>query len=117
MGQRKKTATVDFEAMRLEHERAMKEEYPTKLMAALERASKHCMGIHVTNGRFLIDDTYGAGYTFGLVFDLDSYNELDDLEKTLDDRDAELQREKQRMTLRQSALAKLTQDERDALDL
>ena len=111
---RKKTATVDFEAMRLEHERAMKEEYPTKLMAALERASKHGMEIYVTNGRFLI---VGGCYLFGPVFDLDSYNELDDLEKTLDDRDAELQREKQRMLLRTSALAKLTEAEREALDL
>lgn len=114
---RKKTATVDFEAMRLEHERAMKEEYPTKLMTVLERASKHCMDIHVTNGRFLVDGTYGMGKTFGPVFDLDSYNELDDLEKRLDDLDIEVQRERQRMLLRQSALAKLTQDERDALDL
>ena len=100
--------------------KAQFEQYPTRLMAALERATTLNFELEVRNSRFEVRDRDTNQHEpFVLTFkhDQDSQNALESLEydlKEVEEAEAEATR---RYELKKAALAKLTPEEKEVLNL
>lgn len=101
---------------RLEKE---KEEYPTLLMATLERATKMNYELEVRNGEFLVVDRDDRDNRFVLTvqFSFVSRVALNEMDWTLDAKEREAREQERRLQVRKNALAKLTAEERAELNL
>lgn len=88
-----------------------------RLMKALEDASNLYWDISVKNGAFVVDDKNRSEYIVSPVYREANMWSLDDLERDIRSeqlRQAEVQRQYE---LRKNALAKLTEEDREALGL
>jgi hypothetical protein len=95
--------------------------YPAKLIAALEEATqKSNYDLEVLDGAFRVrdrDSSWGAYHALGIAYSPDAQDVLDDLVWDLEAKAQQrAERERQR-TLKQTALSKLTPEERSALGL
>ena len=99
---------------------AMAMTYPARLMAALERATSLNFELEVRNSRFEVrdrDDSYPQVFVLTFTHDRDSQNTLESLEYDLQDKEAaEAEAERVRL-VRATALAKLTPEEKELLNL
>lgn len=94
------------------------EEYPTRMMALLERASDVGFLITVDKQQFVVRDLsnrYGTEFSFGLQYDRNSMGVLDSLEFDVSIVEAEQAEQRRLAELRNAALSKLTKEERQAL--
>jgi len=94
--------------------------YPTRLMAALERATTLNFELEVRNSQFSLRDRDARNpETFVLTFTHDrvSQNALESLEYDLQDKEAEQAEATRRYELKKAALAKLTPEEKEVLNL
>ena len=94
--------------------------YPARLMAALERATSLNFELEVRNSRFEVRDRDAhRPETFVLTFthDQDSQNALESLEYDLQDKEAAEAEATRRYELKKAALAKLTPEEKELLNL
>ena len=100
--------------------KAQFEQYPTRLMAALERATTLNFELEVRNSRFEVRDRdANRPETFVLTFTHDQYsqNALESLEYDLKDKEAAEAEATRRYELKKAALAKLTPEEKELLNL
>lgn len=96
--------------------------YPINLMLALERACKHGWDLAVENGKFVVGfyDDYNDRCTLELPPTMtvyDSWSPLDRLESELHSADLREAEYARKAALRQSAIAKLSKEEREELGL
>ena len=110
------------ERERVEYRAQQLAEWPARMMKNFERASNHSMELYVFNGMFQVswNDSYGDRTT--LEFNLtpnnyDDWSAMEDLEWALDKADREREESQRKAALRQSALSKLTKEEREELGL
>lgn len=95
-------------------------QYPTRLMAALERATTLNFELEVRNSRFEVrdrDDSYPQVFVLTFTHDQDSQNALESLEYDLKDKEAANAEATRRYELKKTALAKLTPEEKELLNL
>ncbi len=96
-------------------------EYPAKLMAALEEATNlNNYELTVKNGMFsLRDRDASTDLTLSLTaaYTENSYNALENLEWDLQEKAQEREQALRRYTMKQTALAKLSKEERELLGL
>ena len=96
-------------------------EYPAKLMAALEEATNlNNYELTVKNGMFsLRDRDASTDLTLSLTaaYTENSYNALENLEWDLREKAQEREQALRRYTMKQTALAKLSKEERELLGL
>ena len=95
-------------------------QYPTRLMAALELATTLNFELEVRNSRFEVRDRDTNQHEpFVLTFkhDQDSQNALESLEYDLKDKEAAEAEATRRYELKKAALAKLTPEEKELLNL
>ena len=100
--------------------KAQFEQYPTRLMAALELATTLNFELEVRNSRFKVRDRDNYSHEpFVLTFthDQDSQNALESLEYDLKDKEAAEAEATRRYELKKAALAKLTPEEKEVLNL
>ena len=100
--------------------KAQFEQYPTRLMAALERATTLNFELEVRNSRFEVRDRdANRPETFVLTFkhDQDSQNALESLEYDLKEEEEAEAEATRRYELKKAALAKLTPEEKEVLNL
>jgi hypothetical protein len=93
-------------------------EYPTRMMALLERASDVGFLVTVDKQQFVVQDLsnrYGVEFRFGLQYDRNSMDVLDSLEFDVGGVEAERAEQRRLAELRNAALSKLTKEEREAL--
>lgn len=96
------------------------EQYPTRLMAALERATTLNFELEVRNSQFnLRDRDTNRHEPFILTFthNRESQNELESLEYDLKDKEEAEAEATRRYELKKAALAKLTPEEKELLNL
>ena len=101
---------------KLLHEQECRNSYHQRLMDTLGASTKEGWGIDVADGKFFV---YGENDTFELGLDWNWKNDytLSDLQFQVDvARDARAE-EQRKADLRNNALAKLTQEERELLNL
>jgi hypothetical protein len=95
-------------------------QYPTRLMAALELALKNNFDLDVSNSKFVVrdrDSRNSETFTLTLFHNSQSQWVLENLEYTLQEKE-ELYAERERQYARKLvALAKLTPEEKELLDL
>ena len=107
----------EAQALQEAHEFA---QYPTRLMAALERATTLNFELEVRNSQFNLrdrDDSYPQLFVLTFTHDQDSQNALESLEYDLKDKEAAEAEATRRYELKKAALAKLTEEERKLLGL
>ena len=119
MARETKAERLVREAMEAEERHAVAvQTYPVRLMALLERASKLGFNLEVLNGTFRVavpnSDEY---FLFNYAHSGASEDNLHDLEWRVGAREREQAEEQRRYNLKQAALAKLTEEERDVLGL
>lgn len=93
-------------------------EYPTRMMALLERAGNVGFTVYVDNQKFVVKDInnrYGVEFRFGLQYESNSMYILDSLEFDVSIVEAEQAEQRRVAELKQAALGKLTKEERQAL--
>lgn len=111
------------EQLRTVHEAALlamegerRAEYFPRLMQALERACKFDYCLAVANGMFVLMDRR-KDHEFSPEYTPAGWDELMELEWQLDVRQSEREEQERRALARARALAKLTDEERELLDL
>jgi hypothetical protein len=115
----------ELNAERLAHEAQQEQEareaYPARLMAVLELATqKHNFELTVYQNKFYVvdrddrDDTYYLSYKYE---NAESLYSLESLEDAVDSKARARAEQERKYLVRQSALAKLTAEERELLDL
>ncbi|CAB4220847.1 hypothetical protein UFOVP1636_58 [uncultured Caudovirales phage] len=100
--------------------KAQFEQYPTRLMAALERATTLNFELEVRNSQFNLrdrDDSYSQLFVLTFTHDQDSQNALESLEYDLKDKAAAEAEATRKYELKKAALAKLTPEEKELLNL
>ena len=99
----------------------MVQEYPARLMSALEKATKKLnYELAVKDQKFVLFNRDTSTFfvpALPLVFDTESYYDLEELESELRYKMAVQAAEDAKFAARQAALNKLTKDERQLLDL
>ena len=102
-------------------ERMARDEYPARLMAALEEATNESnYELTVVNGMFALrdrDDRYGSVLSLTAAYTENSYNALENLEMELEMKAEERAEANRRVALKHAALAKLSTEEREVLGL
>lgn len=107
---------------RAAYEAAYAETYPQRLLDLLERATAENFEMYVHGGKFHVsnlddrDEHYELGFNVG-KFDQDSETELNQLECAVEYKENVRREADRKFILRQSALSKLTDEERAALNL
>ena len=107
----------ELQAMAEAHEFA---QYPSRLMAALERATDNNFELEVRNCRFEVRDrdaSKSETFLLTMTHTRESQEALQELEYNLETKEELRAEELKRYTLKKSALAKLTAEEKEALDL
>ena len=106
------------EALRVAEEAAA---YPARLMAALEEATeKNNYELTVKNGMFSLRDrneSRAPAMELTYQYNVHSYNELESLEWDLRSKAEERAEAERRYAMKQAALAKLSEEERELLGL
>ena len=111
-------ALAKWQAERVEQERA---EYFPLLMKTLEDATKAGFFMSVREGKFAVRTndwvSWQDGYHLTPEYTEDNYNVLQNLKHDVEHRLFLLAEERRKAELRNNALAKLTQEERELLNL
>lgn len=95
-------------------------QWPGRMMDALERATGHSMEIAVRKGRFEVSytDSYNDRSTQTFASIPENYNDwnaMEELEYALNNADRREEEYRRKQALRQSALGKLSKEEREEL--
>lgn len=106
---------------RLQQEAALVESYPARLMAMLERAVKQNYELTVRDAMFCLEDRDDRhnSYVFGLTVVYRNENEdtLNELDWRLNNKEAAEREALRRIQVRNAALSKLSQEEREILGI
>ena len=106
------------EAVRVEQEKQLRVEYPTRLMKALSRATDLQFVLSVVDDSFVVTDPnerYGEVFTMSYDYNVAAEEYLYDLELELKLKYAEFVEKERRRQVRANALAKLSDEERELL--
>ena len=106
------------EAVRVEQEKQLRGEYPTRLMKALSRATDLQFVLSVVDDSFVVTDPnerYGEVFTMSYEYNAEAEQQLYDLELELKLKYAEFAEKERRQQVRANALAKLSFEERELL--
>lgn len=106
------------EAVRVEQEKQLCAEYPTRLMKALSRATDLQFVLSVVDDSFVVTDPnerYGEVFTMSYDYNVAAEEYLYDLELELKLKYAEFVEKERRRQVRANALAKLSDEERELL--
>ena len=106
------------EAARVEQEKQLRAEYPTRLMKALSRATELKFVLSVVDGSFVVtepNETYPELFTMSYEYNAKAEQQLYDLELELSVKYAEFAEKERRQQVRANALAKLSFEERELL--
>ena len=114
VAQRNARFEVELEA-RLSREVA---EYPQRMMAVLARAADAYFDLTVRDNKFRVDDRNNSDFwDLAYAHSSNSQERLEDLEYTLDRKDAEAAEAKRKDELARNAFNKLSKEEQQALGL
>lgn len=94
--------------------------YPDRLMAMLERATNANWELSVKENKFILndrDETWAPVFELTLVYSQQNQDTLNELDWRLDVKEAEIRESARRYQVKQTALAKLSQEEKDLLGL
>lgn len=106
-----------FEAARLLE---LAEAYPVRLMNLLERATKENFELTVKHSAFRVEDRDNRranAYLLSLEFSKNADSTLDELEWDVKEKEEARAESERRYALRQAALAKLSEEEKEVLNL
>ena len=106
------------EAVRVEQEKQLHVEYPTRLMKALSQATELQFVLSVVDGSFVVIDPgerYPEVFTMSYEYNAEAEQQLYDLELELSVKYAEFTEKERRQQVRANALAKLSFEERELL--
>ena len=106
------------EAARVEQEKQLRAEYPTRLMKALSRATELKFVLSVVDGSFVVtepNETYPELFTMSYEYNAEAEQQLYDLELELKLKYDEFVEKERRQQVRANALAKLSDEERELL--
>lgn len=106
------------EAARVEQEKQLRAEYPTRLMKALSQATELQYALSVVNDSFVVtepNETYPELFTMSYEYNAEAEQQLYDLELELSVKYAEFAEKERRQQVRANALAKLSFEERELL--
>lgn len=106
------------EAVRVEQEKQLHVEYPTRLMKALSQATELQFVLSVVDGSFVVIDPgerYPEAFTMSYEYNAEAEQQLYDLELELKLKYAEFVEKERRRQVRANALAKLSDEERELL--
>ena len=106
------------EAARVEQEKQLRAEYPTRLMKALSRATELQFVLSVVDDSFVVtepNETYPELFTMSYEYNAEAEQQLYDLELELKLKYAEFVEKERRQQVRANALAKLSDEERELL--
>lgn len=106
------------EAARVEQEKQLRAEYPTRLMKALSRATELKFVLSVVDDSFVVtepNETYPELFTMSYEYNAEAEQQLYDLELELMLKYAEFAEKERRQQVRANALAKLSFEERELL--
>ena len=96
-------------------------DYPKRLMTALHRASIYCFRIDINKDNlFEVCDSCSSYECFKLPYAIEKilwFAPLEDLISALDEKDKEVKERDRLQKVKAGALAKLTEEEREVLDL
>ncbi len=107
-------------AVKLAQQATQAATYPQRLMAMLERATKANFELTVKDGEFLLNDRddRSAGWTvLTMIWGTENEGELQELDWRLEIKEEAEREAQRRMLVRNQALNKLTQEERELLGL
>jgi len=116
---RKTKAELEAEAVARQqaYEAQAEAEYPARLMAALERANSN-FTLTVKDSVFVLTDNDNRkAYKLNPTYTNSNSWDLNDFEQLVDEKERAEAEQNRRYLARQSALAKLTKEERELLDL
>ena len=105
-------------AARVEQEKQLRAEYPTRLMKALSRATELQFILSVVDDAFVVTDPserYPELFTMGYEYSAAAEQHLYNFELELKFKYAEFVEKQRRQQVRASALAKLSDEERELL--
>ena len=106
------------EAVRVEQEKQLRVEYPTRLMKALSQATELKFVLSVFDDSFVVtepNETYPEMFTMGYEYSVAAEQQLYNLELELKLKYAEFVEKERRQQVRANALAKLSFEERELL--
>ena len=106
------------EAVRVEQEKQLHVEYPTRLMKALSQATELQFVLSAVDGSFVVIDPgerYPEVFTMSYEYNAEAEQQLYDLELELSVKYAEFAEKERRQQVRANALAKLSFEERELL--
>ena len=106
------------EAVRVEQEKQLRAEYPTRLMKALSQATELQFVLSVVNDSFVVTDPserYPELFTMSYEYTVAAEQQLYNLELELKLKYAEFAEKERRQQVRANALAKLSFEERELL--
>ena len=106
------------EAVRVEQEKQLHVEYPTRLMKALSQATELQFVLSVVDDSFVVTDpneTYPELFTMSYEYNAEAEQYLYDLELELKLKYDEFVEKERRQQVRANALAKLSDEERELL--
>jgi hypothetical protein len=107
-------------AERAAYEAEVAATYPERLMAMLERAQNVDFDLTVRNGLFVLvnhDAWRGEKVELSLEFSWDNENALDSLHRNVESKEAAREEVRRRAAMKETALSKLTAEERQVLGL
>ena len=114
----REVAEAAEEAVRVEQEKQLRAEYPTRLMKALSQATELQFVLSVVNDSFVVtepNETYPEMFTMGYEYSVAAEQQLYNLELELKLKYAEFVEKERRQQVRTNALAKLSFEERELL--
>ena len=106
------------EDVRVEQEKQLRAEYPTRLMKALSQATELKFVLSVFDDSFVVtepNETYPEMFTMGYEYSVAAEQQLYNLELELKFKYAEFAEKERRQQVRANALAKLSFEERELL--
>lgn len=106
------------EAVRVEQEKQLRVEYPTRLMKALSQATELKFVLSVFDDSFVVtepNETYPEMFTMSYEYTVAAEQQLYNLELELKLKYAEFAEKERRQQIRANALAKLSFEERELL--
>ena len=107
------------EQERVAYEAELKSTYPQRLMEMLERAQNVNFELTVKDGKFLLNDRDASRDIVSLTLTYDTQNEraMQELDWRVDLKEEEEREAQRRALVRNQALSKLTQEERELLGI
>ena len=110
---------AEAQARRKKKEAEARAMFPARLMSALERATDLDFEIIVRNGKFAVGDTddWDGFWEVGHEHSAESARVLDLMESELERQEQAVAEAERKVALRNSALAKLSEEEREVLGI